>query len=142
MRLPVRHPTIVRARSPPGSSRGAIASSRPSRTALGVAGNDERHEARIAAKRLRYVAEFFAPLYPGKRTRAYLETLAAAQDVLGQFNDAVTAAALASELSGPADDAAAGAVRGWVAAQASALEPRLAKAVRRFRAARPFWSAR
>ncbi len=88
------------------------------------------------------MAEFFAPLYPGKRTRAYLESLAAAQDALGRFNDAVTAAALASELSGSADDAAAGAVRGWVAAQASALEPRLAKAVRRFRAARPFWSAR
>jgi inorganic triphosphatase YgiF len=106
---------------------------------LGVAGNEERHRARIAAKRLRYAAEFFAPLYPGKRTQAYLETLAAAQDALGQFNDAVTAAALASELSGPADDAAAGAVRGWVAAQASALEPRLAKAVRRFHAARIFW---
>jgi inorganic triphosphatase YgiF len=109
---------------------------------LGVCGNEERHEARIAAKRLRYVAEFFAPLYPGKRTRAYLDMLAAAQDALGQFNDAVTAAALASELSGPADDAAAGAVRGWVAAQASALEPRLAKAVRRFCAAKPFWPAR
>ena len=86
------------------------------------AANDERHAARIAAKRLRYVAEFFAPLFPGKRTRTYLETLAAAQDALGQFNDAVTAAALASELSGTADDAAAGAVRGWVAAQAAALE--------------------
>ncbi len=88
------------------------------------AGNEERHAARIAAKRLRYVAEFFAPLFPGKRTRTYLETLAAAQDALGQFNDAVTAAALAGELSGLADDAAAGAVRGWVAAQAAALEPR------------------
>ena len=106
------------------------------------AGNEERHAARIAAKRLRYGAEFFAPLFPGKRTRTYLETLAAAQDALGQFNDAVTAAALASELSGLADDAAAGAVRGWVAAQAAALEPHLAKAVRRFNAAKPFWSPR
>ena len=31
---------------------------------LAHAGNDERHAARIAAKRLRYVAEFFAPLLP------------------------------------------------------------------------------
>jgi triphosphatase len=104
------------------------------------AGHEERHAARIAAKRLRYGAEFFAPLFPGKRTRTYLETLAAAQDALGQFNDAVTAAALASELSALAEDAAAGAVRGWVAAQAAALEPNLAKAVRRFNAAKPFWS--
>ena len=91
----------------------------------------------MAAKHGR--AEFFAPLFPGKRTRTYLETLAAAQDALGQFNDAVTAAALATELSGLAEDAAAGAVRGWVAAQAAALEPSLAKAVRRFHAAKPFW---
>jgi len=109
---------------------------------LAHAGNEERHAARIAAKRLRYGAEFFAPLFPDKRTRTYLDTLAAAQDALGQFNDAVTAAALASELSGRADDAAAGAVRGWVAAQAAALEPHLAKAVRRFNAAKPFWSPR
>jgi inorganic triphosphatase YgiF len=106
------------------------------------AGHDERHAARIAAKRLRYVAEFFSPLYPGKRTKTYLETLAATQDALGQFNDAVTAATLAGELSGPADAAAAGAVRGWVAAQAAAIEPRLEKALRRFMAAKAFWPQR
>jgi inorganic triphosphatase YgiF len=111
-------------------------------TALEHAGNDERHAARIAAKRLRYVAEFFSPLYPGKRTRTYLETLAATQDALGQFNDAVTAGTLAGELSGSADAAATGAVRGWVAAQAAAIEPRLAKALRRFHAAKPFWLAK
>ena len=103
------------------------------------ASNEERHAARIAAKRLRYVAEFFAPLFPGKRTRAYLEALANAQDVLGRLNDAVTAASLAGELAGPGNEAAAGAVHGWVAAQAAAVEPILAKAWRRFDAARPFW---
>jgi len=103
------------------------------------ASSDERHAARIAAKRLRYIAEFFAPLFPGKRTRAYLEALANAQDVLGRLNDAVTAASLAGELAGPGNEAAAGAVHGWVAAQAAAVEPILAKAWRRFDAARPFW---
>ncbi len=103
------------------------------------AGHDERHAARIAAKRLRYVAEFFSPLYPGKRTKSYLETLAATQDALGEFNDAVTANALAAELSGPADAATTGALRGWAAAQAAAIEPRLEKALRRFNAAKPFW---
>jgi len=103
------------------------------------ASNEERHAARIAAKRLRYVAEFFAPLFPGKRTRDYLEALANAQDVLGRLNDAVTAASLAGGLAGPGNEAAAGAVHGWVAAQAAAVEPILAKAWRRFDAARPFW---
>ena len=104
--------------------------------------NDERHAARIAAKRLRYVAEFFSSLFPGKRTRTYLETLAATQDALGQFNDAVTASALAGRLSGVADAATTGALRGWVAAQAAAIEPRLEKALRRFDAAKPFWLPR
>ena len=103
------------------------------------ASNEERHAARIAAKRLRYVAEFFAPLFPGKRTRTYLETLANVQDVLGRLNDAVTAASLAGELAGPGDHVSAGTVRGWVAAQAAAVEPMLAKAWRGFDAARPFW---
>jgi CHAD domain-containing protein len=102
------------------------------------ASSKERHAARIAAKRLRYVAEFFAPLFAGKRSRTYLETLATVQDALGRINDAVTAVSLAGELAGPAD-AAAGAVRGWVAAQAAAVEPMLAKAWRQFDRARPFW---
>ncbi len=102
------------------------------------ASNEERHAARIAAKRLRYVAEFFAPLFAGKRSRNYLETLATVQDALGRINDAVTAVSLAGELAGPADDAA-GAVRGWVAAQAAAVEPLLAKTWHQFDRARPFW---
>jgi CHAD domain-containing protein len=103
------------------------------------ASDEERHAARIAAKRLRYVAEFFAPLFARKRSRAYLERLATLQDALGRVNDAVTAVALAGELSGPGNEAAAGAVHGWVAAQAAAVEPILAEAWRRFAAARPFW---
>ena len=100
---------------------------------------EERHAARIAAKRLRYVGEFFAPLFPGKRTRSYIASLADMQDALGRLIDAVTAGDLAEELSGTGDNAAAGAVRGWVAAQAVAVEPELAKAWRRFNAARAFW---
>jgi triphosphatase len=99
----------------------------------------ERHAARIAAKRLRYVAEFFAPLFPGKRTRSYVAALEDVQDALGQLNDAVTAASLAGELARPGDDAAAGAVRGWAAAHAAGIEPRLADVWRRFSAAKPFW---
>jgi inorganic triphosphatase YgiF len=100
---------------------------------------EERHAVRIAAKRLRYIAEFFAPLFSRKRSKAYLKALAALQDVLGRLNDASTALRVANETGGPSSDAATGAVRGWVAAQAAALEPEVASAWRRFAAAKPFW---
>lgn len=107
--------------------------------ALAHASDQDRHAARIAAKRLRYAAEFFAPLFPRRRTRVYLEALAGLQDVLGQYNDAVTASAHAADLAGAADGIVAGAIRGWMAAQQAALEPRLAKAWRSFDACDPFW---
>lgn len=100
---------------------------------------EERHAARIAAKKLRYAAEFFAPLFAAKRTRPYLKALAALQDALGHFNDAATAARLAAELAG-AGDTAAGIVRGWVAARAAALEPELERAWRRYARTGKFWT--
>jgi triphosphatase len=99
----------------------------------------DRHAVRIAAKRLRYVAEFFAPLFPRKRGRAYLKALTELQDVLGRLNDAATALRVANESAGANAVAATGAVRGWVAAQAAALEPDLASSWRRFARAKPFW---
>ncbi len=108
------------------------------RAAAGTA--EERHAARIAAKKLRYAAEFYAPLFPGKGTRAYVKALAALQDALGHFNDAATAVRLVAQLVGKADHATVGAVRGWVAARAVALLPELARAWRRFGRAKQFWT--
>jgi inorganic triphosphatase YgiF len=106
------------------------------------AANEERHAARIAAKRLRYGAEFFAPLFPGK-AHAHLprnpRRRAGRARPIQRRSHRGRAGERAVRL---ADDAASGAVRGWVAAQAAALEPDLAKAVRRFTAAKPFWSPR
>lgn len=45
------------------------------------------HALRIALKRLRYGVEFFAPLFPARQIRRYLETLTRAQRRLGFFND-------------------------------------------------------
>jgi inorganic triphosphatase YgiF len=107
--------------------------------AIAQASDRDRHAARIAAKRVRYAAEFFAPLFPRRRTRAYIEALADLQDALGEYNDAVTAAARAGELAGAADGAAAAALCGWMASRRAALEPRLAKAWRSFESCDPFW---
>ncbi|WP_292993958.1 CYTH and CHAD domain-containing protein [Nitrosomonas sp.] len=46
----------------------------------------ERHLARIAAKKMRYTAEAFAPLY-GKRAHHFITALSALQDELGREND-------------------------------------------------------
>ncbi len=97
----------------------------------------ERHALRIAAKKLRYATEFFAPLLDGKRARAYVAALAALQDVLGRGNDAATAARLAGLVT--ADDDAAATLRDWLTATSAGLEPELARSWKRFAKARRFW---
>lgn len=58
-------------------------------------GDDQRHEARKAAKKLRYAAEFFGPLFPGKqaqkRYRKFVDRMEKLQDRLGLLNDMVMA---------------------------------------------------
>ncbi len=98
-----------------------------------------RHAARLAAKKLRYAAEFFATLYAKKRTRSYRKALAALQDELGLWNDAAVAANLAGELAGPAS-AAAAAFAGWAAARGAERAGALAAAWSGFADARKFWS--
>jgi inorganic triphosphatase YgiF len=48
----------------------------------------KRHKARIAAKKLRYVADAFAPIY-GKRANHFIAALASLQNELGYTNDRV-----------------------------------------------------
>ncbi len=106
---------------------------------LAHAAPETRHAARLAAKKLRYAAEFFAPLFGRKRTRAYRRALSALQEELGAWNDAAVAVQLAGELGGAASPAAA-AFGGWAAAQGSARSAGLDAAWRAFARARPFWS--
>lgn len=98
----------------------------------------ERHRARIAAKKLRYAAEFFAVSFPGPRGEAYRLALAGLQDVLGRLNDASSAAALAAEVGG-AQSLGAALVAGWAAARMVGEERALRRAWKRFRSAKPFW---
>lgn len=70
---------------------------------------EERHRVRIAAKKLRYGAEFFAALYPGKkagkRHMAFGKALSELQDQLGALNDIATGHEIVRDLT----DAPAGA---------------------------------
>jgi triphosphatase len=101
---------------------------------------EARHALRIAAKKLRYAAEFFAPFPLRKRAREYGQALAALQDVLGRGNDAVTAARLVGLVARGRDDPAAAALRDWIAARGAATVPLLSPAWARFAAARRFWN--
>lgn len=98
---------------------------------------EERHRARIAAKKLRYAAEFFAALYPTRATRAYIDALSRLQDDLGILNDAAATERLLAQAD-PAGEPA-GIVRGWGAAQAAFRIGQVKKHWKRWRAARRFW---
>ncbi|MGK6323682.1 CHAD domain-containing protein [Sphingomonas sp. DT-51] len=57
--------------------------------------DEDRHRVRILAKKLRYAAGFFEMLYTGKKARlrfkAFLKSMEALQDRLGELNDLATA---------------------------------------------------
>jgi triphosphatase len=99
-----------------------------------------RHELRIAVKKLRYAADFFSTLFPGKRRAKQAKALRAAlgelQDRLGDLNDIAVAAAMdPGAEQGPAAHLLAG-------DQAERFDEHLegAKAAyRAFAASEPFW---
>jgi inorganic triphosphatase YgiF len=65
---------------------------------LEAASDEDRHEARIEAKKLRYAAETFASLFPEKATGRFIGKLKTLQEALGALNDAATAEPLLSGL--------------------------------------------
>jgi inorganic triphosphatase YgiF len=103
----------------------------------------ERHQVRIAAKKLRYAAEFFASLYPPKRVRRYVDALEDLQDILGSLNDTAVAERLLEEAAAAEPEPVAprveGLVRGWIAATARHELARYPRAWRAFDDAKPFW---
>ena len=107
---------------------------------LASASPEDRHAARIAAKKLRYPAEFFAQLFSGKRTLPYLRSLSTLQDVLGRANDAETVRHLIVGLAGEGDAAMTGAIRGWAAANSAALVKEIERAAGKFAASHRFWT--
>ena len=90
----------------------------------------ERHQLRIALKKLRYTAEFFCSLYQKKREEVYFHALAQMQNSLGHLNDIVVADHLLERLSAAREDqrisdlisTAVGIVKGWYAHSAISSE--------------------
>jgi triphosphatase len=103
-----------------------------------------RHRMRIAAKKLRYAAEFFAALYPKRRVRPYVQSLSAMQDVLGGLNDAATLLRLLPEALAGArapDPRVAGMIEGWSAASTHLQLDALRGAWNRWERQKPFWKS-
>ncbi|MFZ4406232.1 MAG: CHAD domain-containing protein [Paracraurococcus sp.] len=75
------------------------------------------HEVRLEAKRLRYAAELFAPIWPGKATRRFQRRLSALQEELGIANDTAVARSLVASLGGSVPAWAIGAVEGFATAR-------------------------
>lgn len=99
------------------------------------------HELRLETKRLRYAAELFAPLWPGKPARRFLKRLSRLQEALGLGNDAVTARSRVAGLRGPggAEGWAIGLAEGWALAAGHGTRKASLKAWRGFTKRQPFW---
>ena len=92
------------------------------------------HGVRLQAKRLRYAAEFFAPLYPDRIIGRYVRRLSDLQETLGHLNDTSVAAGLMGELNRAGGlGYAGGVVRGFVAGNAGDARADIAEAWKRFR---------
>jgi CHAD domain-containing protein len=105
------------------------------------------HRLRIALKKLRYTAEFFAPLYPKRAVGRYLKKLRGLQNHLGDLNDvanvrSVVGGLLREKTRKDEDGAlryAAGALVGWYGAQVPHTAKQALKRYRKFKRAKPFW---
>lgn len=98
------------------------------------------HEMRLDAKRLRYAAEPFAALWPGRAARRFTRRLADLQEALGLANDAVVARGLATRLAGRgASGFAIGAVTGFAAGRAEGSRIGAIHAWKSLRKAGSFW---
>lgn len=104
---------------------------------------EQRHDARIALKNLRYAADFFASLFSrGKGAKKFARAIGDLQEALGAYNDAIVARAIVADLekaAGAASARAAGAVEGWTARGAVDADADLAAAWKKFRKAPRFW---
>jgi CHAD domain-containing protein len=92
---------------------------------------DKQHQVRKRLKRLRYLIELTASLWPSHAVQAYLKRMGSAQDALGHHNDVAVAAA-AFRADAPAHpDAwfAAGYLRAHLAVTARAARKALVMAL-------------
>jgi inorganic triphosphatase YgiF len=97
-----------------------------------------QHRVRKRLKRLRYLAEFTAPLHNQDKLRAYLSKLKKVQDALGEYNDTMTALSHYRERA--QDDPHAWFAVGWLQGDRPGTARQCGKLLRKLAKSRPFWS--
>jgi triphosphatase len=100
------------------------------------------HELRLACKRMRYAAELFAPLWPGKPARRLLKRLAAVQDALGLANDMSVARRLVASLASGTPAAppwAVGLAEGFALGRLGSTRSKGLESWRKLNDTRAFW---
>ncbi|HUE64885.1 MAG TPA: CHAD domain-containing protein [Rhizomicrobium sp.] len=105
------------------------------------------HRLRIALKKLRYTAEFFAPLYPRRAAERYLKEVRGLQNHLGDLNDVANVRSvvggLIRERTRKDEDTAmryaAGAMVGWYGAQVPHAVSHALKCYKKFKKVELFW---
>lgn len=115
---------------------------------IGKLDEAERHALRIKLKKLRYAVDFFASLWPKRRTEAFRERLGALQDVLGAMNDAAVARALVGDILAARSNTAeaqsiayaAGVLVGWHVGHLRDRAEKLEKRWEAFVATEPPWT--
>ncbi len=108
---------------------------------------EDRHQVRIAAKKLRYGAEFFAGLYPAnkavKRHATFVKALSELQDHLGALNDIATGHEVVRDIAGEHAGASALFAAGMTVADLEARTHKLLEAAADAHEdlvdAKPFW---
>ncbi len=104
---------------------------------------EERHATRIAAKKLRYAAEFFASLYSSKKSRSFIKNLSHLQERLGVLNDIAATENMLLRIIGPqpgrALDEALHILSGWNACNAIHNLTKIAEDWQTFITKKPFW---
>jgi CHAD domain-containing protein len=104
---------------------------------------EQRHQVRIAVKKLRYTVDLLESLFPRDAVAGFVRLLKPLQDGLGQANDVRVASDLMAELRVSEDsaaiDRAAGIVLGWHDRGLAEHEHKLLKQLDKFRHARTFW---
>ncbi len=110
----------------------------------------ERHQLRIALKKLRYTLEFFSSLYDPKMVKPFVRRLSLMQDVLGSLQDLAVARRILHDLVEAASEQqasdqgelrfAAGTVYGWHLERANVAWSEAKLRWKRLAKTEPFWS--
>ena len=110
----------------------------------------QRHELRIALKKMRYSVDFFASLYPEDDVKPFQKRLSQMQDILGLLQDVAVARNTLKQLveepvgvsRGQRADLsfAAGIVYGWHLDRASSAWKDAVSSWKRFSKTEPFWT--